>query len=154
MTKKFHIFIASDHAGYDTKEYLMENIYKIEEAQDCKILFQDYGSANNVESVDYPDFAHITCNNFLKSDEKNKFGILICHSGIGMSMTANRYKFIRAALCYNEDAAILAKMHNNANFLVLGQKFLIRISHSLDILNSFLFTEFESGRHKRRVEKI
>ena len=106
------ILIASDHAGFQLKEDLkkyFKNEYE----------FYDFGT-DSIDSVDYPDFAHNLSQKI--SDNKNSFGLLICGSGIGMSMVANRYKDVRAALCLNEKMAKLSREHNNANVLVLGSR--------------------------------
>ncbi|NQY80421.1 MAG: ribose 5-phosphate isomerase B [Candidatus Caenarcaniphilales bacterium] len=136
------IFIASDHAGYELKEFLKLAF----EGQDIV----DLGCESN-DSVNYPDFAHKISQEVLK-DTTYK-GILICGSGIGMSITANRYKGIRAALCSNKELAKLSRQHNNANILVLGARF-IEQEQAKNIVDTWLQTEFEGGRHEKRVELI
>lgn len=134
------IQIASDHAGFELKQeliaYLKEHAYDVE----------DFGPNSN-ESVDYPDYAHKLCQNFSGK------GILICGSGIGMSITANRYKNIRAALCFEEEIAKLSRQHNDSNVLVLGARFL-SADKPRSILKTWLETEFEAGRHLKRIDKI
>lgn len=136
------IFIASDHAGYDLKEFLKSTL------SNCDVV--DLGCDSN-DSVNYPDFAHKISQEVLK--ETTYKGILICGSGIGMSITANRYKGIRAALCFNEELAKLSRQHNNANILVLGARFIDQ-EQAKNIVNTWLQTEFEGGRHEKRVELI
>ena len=136
------IAIASDHAGYELKRQLKEFFVKIN--------FIDVGTFSE-ESVDYPDFAHP-----VSSDVENKnsdLGILICGSGNGVAMTANKYKTVRAALCWNEELAVLAKQHNNANIVCIPARFISK-EEALLIIESFIKTGFEGGRHERRVNKI
>lgn len=144
MNKKEEIFIASDHAGFDLKEQITKNIFENE------IIFKDLGT-NNINSVDYPDYAKILCDKISK--KKNCKGILICGTGIGMSIVANRYQNIRAALCLNEKMAKLSREHNNANVLVLGSR-LISCEQAIKSIIVFLLTGFEGGRHQARLEKI
>ena len=138
------IFIASDHAGYELKKKIIEKFSK-------KLNLEDLGTNNSNKSVNYPDYAHKLC---IKV-KKNKFniGILVCGSGIGMSMAANRHKKIRAALCYSIKHAKLSRLHNNANVITLGSR-LTNKKLALNIVNIFLRTNFEGGRHKKRVSKI
>jgi ribose 5-phosphate isomerase B len=139
---KAKIWIASDHAGYSLKKMLVET-YPMND-------WQDLGT-DNEESVDYPDFAEKLA--MALQDNPNNFGILICGSGQGMVMKANRYPWIRAALCWNVMSAKLARSHNNANVLVLASR-MVESHENEDIFEAFLTTSFEGGRHKRRVEKI
>ena len=106
---------------------------------------------NSDEAVDYPDFAKLAVNNILK--EKSNISVLICGSGIGMSITANRFKGIRAALCRNSKEAKLARQHNNANVLVLAGR-QIDVDEAKNCFRIFVNTSFEGGRHKKRIEKI
>ena len=138
------IILASDHAGFKLKE----NIKKFLIKKGKKIL--DLGT-NNSESVDYPDFAHLLSKKM--KNKNNQLGILICGSGIGMDMTANKHKNIRAALCYNIKSAKLSRLHNNANVMTLGSR-LIKKNVALKCVNTFLKTNFDGGRHTRRVKKI
>ena len=138
------IFLASDHAGFLLKKAIIEFLTK----KGIKIL--DLGTKNN-KSVDYPDFAHLLSRKI--KDKKNNFGILVCGSGIGMSMTANRHRNIRAALCHNSKSAILSRKHNNANVIALGSR-LTKKKVALKCINVFLKTNFEGGRHFRRIKKI
>ncbi|PPR35614.1 MAG: Ribose-5-phosphate isomerase B [Alphaproteobacteria bacterium MarineAlpha6_Bin4] len=143
MEKK-KITIACDHAGYDLKIELKKQIIDMGfEVLDC--------GTNSKDSVDYPDFAKLAVNNILEN--KSEVAVLICGSGIGMSMTANRYKGIRAALCKSIEDAKLARAHNNANILTLpGRQ--IDVDEAKNCFKIFINTSFDGGRHKKRVEKI
>ena len=138
---KNSIYIASDHAGFPLKK----EILKIQ-----NIGFVDLGT-NNLESVDYPDYASKLVKKMSK--ESNSRGILICGSGIGMSIVANRHKNIRAALCHNLKSARLSREHNNSNVIAIGSR-LIKKNIALKCVNTFLNTKFQGGRHQRRVKKI
>ena len=138
------IIIASDHAGYELKEYI-KRIYTKK-----KIEIRDVGS-NSDENVDYPDYAHKLSK--IISKNRNTIGVLICGSGQGMIMTANKHKNIRAALCYDAKSTKLSRLHNDANIITLGSR-LISKKNALKCLNIFLKTEFEGGRHKKRIGKI
>ena len=140
ITKK--IFISSDHAGYDLKNYLINQISK------KKIEITDLGPFSK-DSVDYPDFAK----KLSKKIKDINFGILICGTGIGMSIMANRYKKVRASLVFNSKTAKLAREHNNANVLVLGSR-VTNKKNALKMTNIFLKTKFLKGRHLRRVKKL
>ncbi len=135
------IFIASDHAGFELKQYLIETL---------KEDIRDLGTYS-AESCDYPVYAHKLTEAVLNN--ANSVGILICGSGVGMSITANRKKGIRAALCANEEIATLSRQHNDANVLVLGARFISK-EDALKCVRTFLQTPFEGGRHQRRVELI
>ena len=136
------LLIASDHAGFVLKNKLMDYFKN-------KFEFTDFGT-NSEESVDYPDFAHKLANEI---STKNLSGVLICGSGVGMSMVANRYKNVRAALCFNENMAKLSRQHNDANILALGARTTDE-SEIYSIIESFLNTNFEGGRHQQRINKI
>jgi len=138
------VFLASDHAGF----VLKQKISKFLTSKEIKIL--DLGTKNN-SSVDYPYFAHLLAKKM--KTKSNNVGILVCGSGIGMSMVANRHKNIRAALCHNIKSAKLSRMHNNANVLALGSR-LTKREVALKCVNIFLKTPFEGGRHLRRIKKI
>lgn len=138
------IAIGSDHAGYELKEKIKQLL------TDKKIEVEDFGAFSTV-SVDYPDFAHPTSK--AVEDKNADLGILLCGSGNGIAMTANKHKGIRAAICWNTELADLARQHNDANVLVLPARF-ISEELGLEIVKSFLNNEFEGGRHQRRVEKI
>ncbi|MCB0407165.1 MAG: RpiB/LacA/LacB family sugar-phosphate isomerase [Bdellovibrionales bacterium] len=136
------LWIASDHAGFDLKQFLIQ--------ASPSLPWRDLGPETN-SRVDYPDFAEKLANT-LKTHPSD-FGVLICGSGQGMAIKANRYDHIRAALCWNEEVAQLARGHNNANVLCLGSRLL---DHELciKILDTFLSTPFEGGRHADRVNKL
>lgn len=137
------ILIASDHAGFHLKEELKKHFTSEHE-------FIDFGP-NSSDSVDYPDYAHILSQKI--SESKDSFGLLICGSGIGMSMVANRYKDVRAALCLNEKMAQLSREHNNANVLVLGSR-LISCEEAIKCLIMFFKSKFEGNRHQARLDKF
>ena len=138
------ILIASDHAGFKLKEqikiYLRKKKYK----------FLDLGPYK-LAKVDYPDFAH-KLSRKINSNAKQK-GILICGSGIGMSIVANRHKNVRAALCHSTKSAFLSRKHNNANVIALGARLTTK-NVALKYIDKFIKTKFEGGRHLRRVKKI
>ena len=136
--------MASDHAGFKLKEIIKRFLVK----KKNKVL--DLGT-KNTNSVDYPDFAHLLSKKMKTSN--NKFGILICGSGIGMDMTANKHKNVRAALCYDIKSAKLSRQHNNANVMAIGAR-LTKKSIALKCVNTFIKTDFKGGRHLRRVKKI
>ena len=138
-----NISIGNDHAGVDYKNHIIEKL-----KENYNVI--NHGT-NNIESVDYPDFAHPVSLDVQK--KTSDLGILICGSGNGVAMTANKYKKVRAALCWNEQAALLAKKHNNANIICIPARFISK-EEALQIIKSFIETEFEAGRHQRRVNKI
>jgi ribose 5-phosphate isomerase B len=138
------IAIGSDHAGYEMKEALINWISE----QGVPVI--DFGP-ESTESVDYPDYAHAVTASIL--DEESVIGILICGTGNGICMTANKWRDIRAALCWNSEIASLVRQHNNANVLCLPARF-ISIEEAIGIVEIFLDTEFEGGRHEKRVDKI
>ena len=137
------IYIGSDHAGVELKELIKSHFNE-------KFEFEDAGTFTT-ESVDYPDFAHKVAESVL-SDE-GSFGILICGTGNGMAITANKHAGIRAALCWAPEIAALAKQHNNANVIVLPARF-IPSDVAISTLSAFFEAEFEGGRHQRRIDKI
>ena len=136
--------LASDHAGFKLKEEIKKFLIKNRK----KVL--DLGT-KNTRSVDYPDYAHILSKRMKKN--KNQFGILVCGSGTGMSMTANKHKNIRAALCYNTKSTKLSRLHNDANVMTIGSR-LIKKKVALKCVDTFLKTNFDGGRHTKRVKKI
>ena len=138
------LYIASDHAGFTLKEYLKKKLSK-------KIKFDDQGPHSDEISVNYPDFAHKLCKKVSKNS--SNMGILICGSGMGMAMAANRHKKIRAALCYSVKNTKLSRLHNNSNVITLGAR-LINKNTAMKCINAFLKTKFEGGRHLKRVKKI
>ena len=137
------IVLASDHAGFKLKELIKKYLIKKRK----KVL--DLGTNNN-NSVDYPDFAHMLSK---KIKTKKQLGILVCGSGIGMDMAANRHKNIRAALCYSAKATKLSRQHNNANVMALGAR-LTKKNVALKYVDIFLKTNFIGGRHLKRIKKI
>lgn len=136
--------MACDHAGYQMKEVIKEYLQK----QGYEI--KDFGT-HSTESMDYPDVAHPLAESVEKGE--CEMGIALCGSGNGISMTLNKHQGIRAALCWNEELASLARAHNNANILSLPARF-ISEDLALKIVDSYLAGSFEGGRHQRRVEKI
>tara|TARA_B000000437_G_scaffold32674_1_gene21765 strand:+ start:85 stop:555 length:471 start_codon:yes stop_codon:yes gene_type:complete len=138
------ISISSDHAGYKLKEYLKGYLLK------KKIKVKDFGPKSQ-NSVDYPDFAKKVARDV--SSKKSNIGILVCGSGTGMAMSANKFKKIRAAVCYNKASTRLSRQHNNANIMALGAR-LTKKSEVKNLVNIFLSTKFEGGRHLRRVKKV
>lgn len=138
-----NISIGNDHAGVDYKNYIIKNLEE-------KYNIVNHGT-NDINSVDYPDFAHPVSLDI--DNRKSDFGVLICGSGNGVAMTANKYKKVRAALCWSEEIAKLAKQHNNANVVCIPARFISK-EDALQIVRSFIDTKFEGGRHERRVNKI
>ena len=138
------ICISSDHAGFEIKEFIKELLIK------SKISTIDLGPLSN-KSVDYPDYAKKVSNRVSK--KRSDVGILVCGSGTGMAISANKIKGIRAAVGYNIKSTQLSRQHNNANILCLGAR-LIKRKVIKKIVSVFLSTKFEGGRHKRRIKKI
>ena len=138
------IFISSDHAGFNLKEQIKKKFSK-------KFLFKDMGTDNSKKSVNYPDYAHKLSKKV--SNNSNNIGILVCGSGMGMSMAANKHKKIRAAVCYSVKNAKLSRLHNNANIITLGSRF-IKKNIAFKCIEVFINTKFEGGRHKNRVKNI
>jgi ribose 5-phosphate isomerase B len=138
------IAIAADHAGFDLKSALVEELRK------AGLTVLDLGT-NSTDSVDYPDFADAVAKAIAAG--KAPRGVLVCGTGIGISIAANRHKGVRAALCRDSTDARLAREHNDANVLVLGGR-TTGIEAARDCLKSFLSTPFSGGRHARRVEKM
>jgi|TARA_B100001540_G_C15492859_1_gene499980 ribose 5-phosphate isomerase B len=138
------ISLSSDHAGF----YLKENIKKFLLKKKIQVI--DLGPKDD-NSVDYPDYAKKVAKSIIS--KKSDIGILVCGSGTGMAISANKYKRIRAAVCYNKASTRLSRKHNNANILALGSR-LINRQNAILLVNIFLSTKFEGGRHLRRVKKI
>ena len=138
------IFISSDHAGFNLKEQIKKKF-------ENKYLFQDLGTHSSKVSVNYPDYAHKLCKK-VKNNSKN-MGILVCGSGMGMSMAANRHKKIRAAVCYSVKNTKLSRLHNDANIITLGSR-LTNKNTAFKCIETFVNTKFEGGRHKKRVKNI
>ena len=138
------IFISSDHAGFKLKEAIKDYL------RNKKVKFEDLGPKND-SNVDYPDYAHKVARK-VKSN-KNNVGILVCGSGTGMNIAANKHKNIRAAQCFNLKSTKLSRLHNDANIITLGSR-LITKKNALRFISVFLNTKFDGGRHLRRVKKI
>jgi ribose 5-phosphate isomerase B len=138
------IFLSSDHAGYKLKELIKLYLTK------KKLKFLDLGP-NNDFRVDYPDYAHKVAKKV--KTNKNNVGILVCGSGMGMNMAANRHKNIRAAQCFNLKSTKLSRLHNDANIITLGSRVLTN-KNALNCVSVFLNTKFEGGRHSKRIKKI
>ena len=137
------IYIASDHAGFKLKSSILSKFSKKK-----KII--DLGPNSSI-SVDYPDYAKKLSKKI--ASDKGSFGILICGSGMGMAITANKIKNVRAALCYSNKNTKLSRLHNNANIITLGSR-LISKKKAFNLTKIFLNTKFEGGRHLRRIKKI
>jgi ribose 5-phosphate isomerase B len=138
------IALASDHAGFAYKEKTRALLTEMH------LPFHDFGTRSN-ESTDYPDYAHLAAVSI--SNGECDRGILVCGSGIGMSIVANKHKGVRAAACETVEASELSRKHNDANVLCLGER-LVTWDEAQSIIRTFLKTEFEGGRHERRVLKI
>jgi len=138
------ISLSSDHAGFQLKESIKKFLIK----KNIKVI--DLGPKNK-DSVDYPDYAKKVARNVIA--KKSDMGILVCGSGTGMAMSANKFKKIRAVVCYNKASTRLSRQHNNANIMALGAR-LIKKTDALKLVNVFLNTKFEGGRHLRRVKKV
>ena len=137
------IYIASDHAGFKLKNNILSKFSK-----NKKII--DLGPNSSI-SVDYPDYAKKLSKKI--ASDKSSFGILICGSGMGMAITANKIKNVRAALCYSNKNTKLYRLHNNANIITLGER-LISKNKAINLIKIFLRTKFEGGRHLRKIKKI
>jgi ribose 5-phosphate isomerase B len=135
--------IACDHAGFDLKE-------KIKNVFGKEFIFEDFGTFSS-ESVDYPDMIHPLAK--AVNDGIFEKGIIICGSGNGVAMTANKYLNVRAAICWNAEVAALSRQHNDANILSLPARFISEYE-AFNIVKIFFSTSFEGGRHQKRVEKI
>ena len=138
------VCIASDHAGFKLKDFIKDFLIN------KNISIIDLGPINE-DSVDYPDYAKKVSNR-VKS-KKSDVGILVCGSGTGMAISANKMKKIRAAVCYNSRSTRLSRQHNNANIIAIGSR-LTKRNTALKLVSIFLETKFEGGRHLRRVKKI
>ena len=138
------IFISSDHAGYNLKELIKIDLEK------KNIEYSDLGPFSD-SKVDYPDYAHKVAKKVKTS--KNNIGILVCGSGTGMNIVANKHKNVRAAQCFNLKSTRLSRLHNDANIITLGSR-LTSKNLAFNCLNAFLNTKFDGGRHKKRVKNI
>ena len=139
-----NICIASDHAGFNIKEFIKDHLIK------KKVSIIDLGPSSN-KSVDYPDYAKKVARRI--KTKKSDIGILVCGSGTGMAISANKTKKIRAAVCYNQSSTRLSRLHNNANIIALGSR-LTKKKDILKLVSIFLNTKFEGGRHLKRLKKI
>ena len=137
-------YIGTDHAGFAVKD----DVKKMLEARGCEVI--DLGPDSDAR-VDYPDFGHKVAKAVL--DDKGSFGIVICGTGIGISLAANKHEGIRAALCHDAYTAEMARAHNNANVLAFGQR-IVGLGVIESMLDAFINTPFEGGRHEERVNKI
>ena len=144
FNKQQPLAIGCDHAGFEYKEAIKKML------GDAGWQLSDKGTFSK-DSVDYPDFAHPVAE--MVASGEASVGILICGSGIGVSITANRHKGVRAALCWNTEVAALCRQHNNANIICLPARF-IAIEEAEKLIDIFLSTQFEGGRHERRVDKM
>ncbi len=142
--KKQVIPIASDHAGFNLKEFLIDQLTQ------KGYHLKDYGPFSD-ERVDYPDFIHPVAKAI--NGGEYKFGIIMCGSGQGANMTANKYSLVRSALCWDMEQTQLSRQHNNANIISLPGRF-IDFDLAVEMVETFLHTDFEGGRHIQRVEKI
>ena len=138
------IFISSDHAGFRLKETIKNYL------RNKKVKFEDLGPMNDA-SVDYPDYAHKVAKRVKLN--KNNVGILVCGSGTGMNIAANKHKNIRAAQCFNLKSTKLSRLHNDANIITLGSR-LISKKNAFKFVKIFLNTKFDGGRHLKRIKKI
>ncbi|MFT6345975.1 MAG: ribose 5-phosphate isomerase B [Myxococcota bacterium] len=138
------IAIASDHAGFDLKSIIIKEF-------ESKLQIIDLGCDNSETSVDYPDFAQKLAGEII--NKSADFGILVCGSGIGISIAANRFSQIRAALCHNSQIAELSRKHNDANVLCLGAR-IVDEKTAIQTVQTFLKTDFEGGRHANRIKKL
>ena len=144
MTNLKKIFISSDHAGFKLKEAIKSYL------SNKKLSFTDMGPYND-SRVDYPDFAHKVARKVKLN--KNNIRILVCGSGMGMNIAANRHNNIRAAQCFNSKSTKLSRLHNDANIITLGSRVLSK-KNALNYVGVFLNTKFEGGRHSKRIRKI
>ena len=144
MVTNVKIVVGSDHAGFELKQIIIEHL------SERNVNYEDFGT-NCLDSVDYPDYAKKVAEEV--NSKELIMGILVCGSGQGMAMTANRFKNVRAAICHNSDVAKVTRQHNDANVLCLGSRF-IDISEAIKCVDVFLSTDFEGERHLKRINKI
>lgn len=142
--KNLKIGIASDHAGYELKEKVKQ--YLAEQGA----IVTDYGT-HSTESCDYPDYAHPLAQ--AVEQREQTYGVAICGTANGISMTVNKHQGCRAAICWCTEIAALARQHNNANILSLPARFIAE-NNAIDVVRTFFTTDFEGGRHQRRIDKI
>lgn len=144
MNLPIKIVIGADHAGYEYKEAIKQYLT----TKNIDVI--DVGT-HSCDSVDYPDFAHATAQEIESGNVD--FGVLVCGSANGVAITANKHQQIRAAICWQNEIAQLARQHNNANIICLPARF-VTLDDALEMTHTFLTTDFEGGRHQKRVEKI
>lgn len=144
MVTNVKIAVGSDHAGFELKQNIIEHL------SERNMNYVDFGTSC-LDSVDYPDYVKKVAEEVNSNDLI--MGILVCGSGQGMAMTANRFKNVRAAICHNSDVAKVTRQHNDANVLCLGSRF-IDISEAIKCVDVFLSTDFEGERHLKRINKI
>ncbi len=144
MSKELSIAIASDHAGFALKQELIAAV------KEWGFAIEDLG-CHSEASVDYPDFAHVLAESI--AGGKHARGILVCGTGIGMSISANRHRGVRAAVCSDTFSARMTRMHNDANVICVGSR-VVGAGLARDIVELFLKTDFEGGRHQKRIDKI
>lgn len=137
-----HLSIGADHGGYLLREAILQGL--------PDYTFIDHGT-HSPHSVDYPDYARLVAEDILKG--KAKLGVLICTSGIGISIAANKIKGIRAALVHNEDGAYFSRLHNDANVVCFGQKYITPYL-AIKFIKTFVHSSFEGGRHLKRIDKL
>ncbi len=150
MKNQISIHIVSDHAGFELKDEIIKHFQPMNQYN-----LIDYGTNSN-QSVNYAIVGQNMISEMvmhLTNTNETRFGIMICGSGIGMSIIANRHQKVRAALCFNEECAILSRMHNDANVICLGAKFLNK-ENAITMINEFINTKFEGGRHCARVDVL
>ncbi len=145
MSKKFNIIIGSDHRGFDYKQFIYSHL------KNSNYNIKDVG-CHNTNSVDYPNISKKLAHE-MQNDLENSKGILICGSGIGISIAANRFPFIRASLVYNKEVALSSRNHNDANVIALGADFISK-DQALEFVSIFLSSKFEGGRHQKRVNLL
>ena len=144
MVTNVKIVVGSDHAGFELKQNIIDHL------SERNMNYVDFGTSC-LDSVDYPDYAKKVAEEVNSNDLI--MGILVCGSGQGMAMTANRFKNVRAAICHNSDVAKVTRQHNDANVLCLGSRF-IDINEAIKCVDVFLSTDFEGERHLKRINKI
>lgn len=144
MNLPANIAIGSDHAGFEYKEAIRQYLSQ------QQVAVEDLGTYST-ESCDYPDYAHAVAR--AVEEGRVPFGILLCGSANGVAITANKHQKVRAALCWQNEIAALARQHNDANVLCLPARY-VTIDEALEMVHTFLTTDFEGGRHQKRVEKI
>ncbi len=147
------LLLASDHAGFVLKRFLAEHIGSLKITHGVISRVEDLGCNSAENRVDYPMFAQKLCRELLRAQKMRTVGVLVCGSGLGMSIAANRFRNIRAANCYSSELSVLARRHNNANVICLGGRFIPK-EDALSFLELFLNTDFEGDRHQNRNAQL